>query len=485
MKKTLWFAALLLIAAGLAFGGTITVTQPAGGSFALGAACPVHWTTTGAVGNVKIQLIRPGGGLVDPLANRLDPGSSPYPWVVASPAVVGESYRIRVVTTDGTTQGESEVFTVTAPGDPGDPGTPGTISNVRLGGASPYTLGNSIAVSWTATGVSQQLKLQLVRSGGALVGPIVNTLAPGTTSYLWPAGEYIGGTAQAGEEYSYKVRVSTIDNALMAESAVFKLKAAGSGITEFTLVDLSALQVQRDLEMLSIRYVFNRGGWIVARVKNHISAIDQDVRFSLVFPEAVRDGAQLLTRRLTLAAGAEDDVYLYSLPQASVPLRGLLARVTVDGPSSQITETNEGNNTREARIAILDFSCSTDGLHLYNLILDQDSDYRVKFQIHVRHNFPRAIHNVRVYWKVVRVSSGEVLRSIEQTIAAVEPGEAGYTWEVNETYKAISANNSGGPKMGRGITYRVIARILDLDDAFEDVNPSNDSASFTFSIPRA
>ena len=59
MKKALLFATLLLFAAGAAFGGTITVSQPAGGSFAMGAACPVHWTASGVSGNVKIQLDPP------------------------------------------------------------------------------------------------------------------------------------------------------------------------------------------------------------------------------------------------------------------------------------------------------------------------------------------------------------------------------------------------------------------------------------------
>jgi hypothetical protein len=479
MKKTLLFASLAILATGLAFTQTITVTQPAGGSFAMGAACPVHWTTTGAVGNVKIQLIRPGGGLVDPLANRLDPGSSPYPWVVASPAVVGESYRIRVITTDGTTQGESEVFTVTAagdPGDPGDPGTPGTISNVHLSGASPYTLGSSVTVSWTATGVSQHLKLQLVHSGGGLVGPIVSDLSAGTTSYSWPAGQYIGGTATAGTDFV--IRVSTVDNALTAESTMFELKA-GSGITEFTLVDLSALQVQRNLEMLSVRYVFNRGGWIVARVKNHINAINMDVSFRLTFPEGGGPGAQTITRRVTMAAGAEGDMYLQPLAMSGIPPAGLLTRVMVDGPTSQITETNEGDNTREARLSLVDIRISAprDDLELSRLYLQGGWDFRVKFKIRVSHNREHAVNNIMVKWEMF--DSGGLVRGAhgEWTIASLDAGEE-WVKQVDQKFGKQGNSNAHEPKLQEGTSYRVVASITSTDDF-----SSNNTSGFSFTIP--
>ena len=128
MQKALLFAALVLFTAGMAFAGTITVTQPAGGSFAMGAACPIRWTADRVNGSVKIQLIHRGGALVGLLVNRLHPGSSPYHWIVASPAVAGESYRVRVSATDGSAAAESEVFTIAGaapPAPPGDPPRPG------------------------------------------------------------------------------------------------------------------------------------------------------------------------------------------------------------------------------------------------------------------------------------------------------------------------------------------------------------------------
>jgi hypothetical protein len=224
MKRTICFTALALLAAGLAFSGTITVTRPAGGSFAIGAACPVFWTAQRVNGSVKVQLIRPGGALVGLLANRLDPGNPPYHWTVDAPAVAGQSYRIRVSAMDNSAAGESAIFTIAGADEPGEPRQPGrgAISDVRLDGASPYAIGGCLVVSWTEVGVDQDLKLQLVRRDGSLVGVMVDGLHPGRASYDWPIGEIYTGVAPAADN-AYRIRVSTVDNSLAAESQVFSL----------------------------------------------------------------------------------------------------------------------------------------------------------------------------------------------------------------------------------------------------------------------
>jgi hypothetical protein len=222
MKKALLFAALALFAAGLAFGGTITVSQPTGPNVTMGAATPIAWTSSGVAGNFKIQLIRPGGAIVGVLKNPV--AASPWSWTVAAPAVVGEQYKVRVSSTDGTTQGVSATFTVVdGGGDPGDPGSPGTITNVHLSGSSPYCFGTAYTVSWTVTGVSQHLKLQLIHSGGGLVAAINGDMAPGTSSQGWTPDAAVGAAT------NYKVRVSTLDNSVIAESAEFELKTCDDG----------------------------------------------------------------------------------------------------------------------------------------------------------------------------------------------------------------------------------------------------------------
>jgi hypothetical protein len=219
MKKTLLFTALAIFAAGLAFGGTITVSQPTGGDKVMGSSMQIAWTSSGVAGNFKIQLIRTGGALVGALMSNI--AASPQSWTIAAPAEVEQSYRIRVHAMDGSADGESAIFKVVADGG-GEP-EPGTITNVHLNGSSPYCFGTAYTVSWTVTAVPQHLKLQLIHTGGAPVSAIDADMAPGTSSKSWTPDAAVG----AGT--NYKVRVSTLDNAVTAESAEFELKTGDCG----------------------------------------------------------------------------------------------------------------------------------------------------------------------------------------------------------------------------------------------------------------
>ncbi len=215
MKKTLMFAFMALLAAGLAFGGTITVTQPAGGSFALGAACPIHWTASGVSGNVKIQLIRPGGALVGQLANRLDPASSPYPWVVAAPALAGETYRIRVSAADGSCLDESERFSITAAVDPEVPGASIQVTEPNAG--SSWPAGSSHTITWTKSGDQPHMvAITLRREGAPETEAPVLRIADGAANNMrrpWP----IPPSLAAGR---YFVRIRASD-AVSDDSAAF------------------------------------------------------------------------------------------------------------------------------------------------------------------------------------------------------------------------------------------------------------------------
>lgn len=102
-----------------------------------------------------------------------------------------------------------------------------TIVVTAPNGGETLTIGQTMHITWTASNVSQNVKLQLIRSGGALVGVIANNVAPAPGTFAWTIGQYIGGTAAAG---SYKVRVRTMDNAVEdASNADFTI--AGGTVT--------------------------------------------------------------------------------------------------------------------------------------------------------------------------------------------------------------------------------------------------------------
>ena len=477
MKKTIMFAFVALFAAGLIHGGTITITQPAGGSFAMGAACPIHWTASGISSNVKIQLILRGGALVGQLANRLDPTSSPYPWVVASPAEADQTYRIRVSATDGSALGESEVFTVTAAGDPG---TPGTISNVRISGTSPYTIGSGTSISWTTSGISQHLKLQLLRSDIRDVpSPIVNDLASGATLYPWPAGYFIGGTAAPAD---YKIRVSTVEGSISADSPSFTLTNF-TAVQDVIIPQLYALQTcDLGYGSAGLEYSASRQE-LIAHIKNFgTTLIDRNVTFSIVFPDMVRDGAQQVTIPLYIPAGQERGIVVKNIPLSMIPLRtGLLTRVQIDGPLSQIAETNESNNTRELRLAALDLMCTRwQDVELSKLYMQGGDDFRVRFTIHIYNYMNLRVNNIHVHWTLygpdgAMIDYNHIFDHID--------GRGDIFWEIDEKYGKEGRSNAHSPKLREGVTYRVVAGVTDPGDELYDINPDNDSTSFTFRFP--
>ena len=477
MKKAFLLATAALLAAGLLCGQSVTVTAPNGGErWSLGEMQNITWTHSGTSGNVRINLLNSGGGVVGTIAT-VPVGDGSYPWTVgdwsAGTAAAGEYLIGLYVRNDDVDDRSDRSFSLVDPASPPDPGDPeptGAISNVRLSGASPHRIGADCTVSWSAAGVSQTLKLQLIRSDGTLVGPIINSLAAGTTSYVWPAGQYIGGSAEPGE--NYRIRVATTDNALTADSPTFAL-------TNFELLIPGVAYLARNLELVSVRHVLSRGGWIVARVKNYLNPIDMDVSFRLTFPEGGGPGAQTVVRRLTLAVGAEGDVYLHPLAPDGVPPAGLLARVMVDGPTSQIDETNERDNTGEARFTILDVRVSAprNDLELSRLYMQGGWDYRLKFKIRVTHNQSNPVGNIRVKWEMF--DSGGLMRFAggSWTIESLAGGEE-WVKTAEQKFGQDGRRNAHHPKLKKGATYRVVASITSPDDFSR-----NNTGGFSFTVP--
>lgn len=130
MKKALLSSILLALAAGLAFGASLTVDQPNGGEeLTLGETYKIKWTYTGDIPKVRLVLIRSGGGFVGVIANNLDTSDKGYSWKVGDyqggPAAPDSNYKIRVVAVNNTqTVDESDTaFTIKA-------SSPGLSSNM-------------------------------------------------------------------------------------------------------------------------------------------------------------------------------------------------------------------------------------------------------------------------------------------------------------------------------------------------------------------
>lgn len=155
---------------------------------------------------------------------------------------------------------------------------------VAPNGGEEICLGRPFRIVWAASGVNEKVKLQLIRSGGALVGQIVANLNAGDLSFSWPlAGNYNGGTAPEGA--NYKIRLVAMDGSgtLFDESdAAFSLKQCGaSGLqpvsqvhefkpkNSFDPTELSPADSQRAPKLQIRDFTYNyRMGFLEAWVKN-------------------------------------------------------------------------------------------------------------------------------------------------------------------------------------------------------------------------
>jgi len=179
----------------------ITVLNPNGGqSWALETIKNITWDAQAVPGNVQIEL-RKGLALVGVIASNLDPDSGTYTWTVGTlentvTAAPGTGYTIRVreMTGEMTYDDSDAPFEIT-----------GVRLNAPNGGQS-WALGSTQTVSWTAHGLTGELKLVLWKDG-VLVGRIVNGLAAASGSYSWTVGENINGTAAPGTGYTIRVRL--------------------------------------------------------------------------------------------------------------------------------------------------------------------------------------------------------------------------------------------------------------------------------------
>lgn len=72
-------------------------------------------------------------------------------------------------------------------------------------GGESLELGSSQNITWNSTGLSDTIKITLVKDG-VVVGVISSGLNPAAGSYSWTVGNYTGGTAAAGTGYTIKIK---------------------------------------------------------------------------------------------------------------------------------------------------------------------------------------------------------------------------------------------------------------------------------------
>jgi WD40 repeat protein len=157
---------------------TVTITSPNGGEYlTVGSIHSITWTSTGNVGNVKVQYsIDNGTSWIEIVASATDNGS--YDWTV--PDYPSESCLVQISEADGEPSDVSDaVFSIVLP-------TSITITSPN--GGESWEIGTSHNITWTSTGIPGDLKIEYSIDDGTSWTTIVPSV-PNDGIYKWTAPE--------------------------------------------------------------------------------------------------------------------------------------------------------------------------------------------------------------------------------------------------------------------------------------------------------
>ena len=175
-----------------------------------GSTHPITWTAPGISSLVKLVLFKDGVKLGN-IAINLSAGSGAFSWPVGTyiggTAAVGTGYAVRLITIDGALQDNSDAtFSITA-------ASPMNLTSPN--GGEKWQISTSQPITWTAGGVTGNVKLVLFKNG-VKIGNIVSDIPASAETYAWTAGNYQGGTAS--DDVGYSVRIITMDGSNKDES---------------------------------------------------------------------------------------------------------------------------------------------------------------------------------------------------------------------------------------------------------------------------
>jgi hypothetical protein len=201
---------------------SIAVTQPSGGTWCLGTAQTISWTSSGVTGNVEVILRQSGAPAAPPVmaiaANTANDGTEG--WTIPVSLSPG-SYLVRVRSLNNpSAYGDSADFAIEAPI---------TVHSPSAG--ETWWMGEGSEIRWQAdSSAGSQVRIELLNSAGNQVIMTVASSAPNSGSYAW--------TVPSGlPEARYCLRVASVSvPGLSAMSGGFYIYLTHCG----TLASLSA-----------------------------------------------------------------------------------------------------------------------------------------------------------------------------------------------------------------------------------------------------
>jgi hypothetical protein len=197
---------------------TISTSPSASTVVILGSTLTVQWTYSGAITNVKIELLR--NGAVDRVISLSTSASSrSFQWNVPSSGLaVGNSiFRIKVTdaSSAAVTKTSTPNFSIEAPP---------TLAVIVPLSNTQWIAGSAGTVTWSSTGIAGQVSIKLYR-GNSLIKTLSSGIAASTGTFSVTTSQTTG--LAAGTDYKVTVR-DTTSGAYADSSASFQVVAAGA-----------------------------------------------------------------------------------------------------------------------------------------------------------------------------------------------------------------------------------------------------------------
>jgi len=473
-NKFIMFLLIVVFITVLSFGSSITVTNPhSGDTWYKGSSYHyiIRWTKSGTMNsNVKIRLYQ-GDSRVLAITDST-PNDGEFEWTIPE-SVVNGTYYIRVKTVDNAVYDNGEEFNIA-----NAPSSSPTITVTNPQSGDTWYKGSShhYIIRWTKSGtMNSNVKIRLYQGDSRVLA--ITDSTPNDGEFEWTIPEsVVNGT--------YYIRVKTVDNAVFDNSDEFSIAETTS--TE-DLHFHGTMLVVRDFELKDIYYVFNRGGWLVSKIKNYGNNFNGDLKFKVYFPDTDLTLSHPLsyTKHLNMRAGEEKNIYL--VPSSSVgdvPFCGKRVKVMLD-PDNVIRETKENNNSMIKRIYIKNADLSVRRTDLQVKVAYMKSSYRwrVIFKIRVRAGGSgyTSLSNVRVSWEIFPHGGGGSLYSQSFGPFSINHNEE-KVFDVNKKFGSPDKKRSIRPRLAEG-RYDITLRVSTTERLCER-NTRNNTYRFTIHLKK-
>lgn len=96
-----------------------------------------------------------------------------------------------------------------------------SITVTQPAGGERWAMGDPVTITWTASGLRGNVRINLITRGGALVGTISGSIPAVPGSHAWRVGTLTSGTVTVGSDYRIRIRAIGADT--VAESETFHI----------------------------------------------------------------------------------------------------------------------------------------------------------------------------------------------------------------------------------------------------------------------